>query len=202
MTSSEVLSPPPPAMASYAAAPQKMHSVDRGPMGMKHEVCVCVCVCKSDDTFYVVDLASFDVCVCVCVCAQMNPGFKCVLRSVCVCVCVRVPLGLKYGAEVSVCVCVCVPGYKVVRSPQLPEPTDNRNYTSTLWGPTCDSADVCVCVCVWPVLRNGDWLMWNSVCVCVCVGACDFNGIEFTTPGKLYVWSDSAVDAAVEEVEE
>lgn len=30
-------------------------------------------------------------------------------------------------------------------------------------------------------------------------GACDFNGIEFTTPNKFYVFSDSAVDMPVEE---
>lgn len=29
-------------------------------------------------------------------------------------------------------------------------------------------------------------------------GACDFNGIEFTTPNKYYVFSDHAVDASGE----
>ncbi|KAG2483874.1 hypothetical protein HYH03_017268 [Edaphochlamys debaryana] len=91
------------------------------------------------------------------------------------------------------------PGYHVVRSPLLPEPTDNRSFTSTLWGPTCDSADCVYKDVSLPVLRNGDWLMWNNAGAYTVAGACDFNGIEFTTPGKLYVWSDSAVDVDDEE---
>ncbi|GLC37285.1 Mitochondrial 2-oxoadipate and 2-oxoglutarate transporter [Pleodorina starrii] len=91
------------------------------------------------------------------------------------------------------------PAYKVVRSPLLPEPADNSTYTSTLWGPTCDSADCVYKDVSLPVLRNGDWLMWNNAGAYTVAGACDFNGIEFTTPGKLYVWSDVAVDQAEDE---
>ncbi|EFJ40311.1 hypothetical protein VOLCADRAFT_84542 [Volvox carteri f. nagariensis] len=91
------------------------------------------------------------------------------------------------------------PAYKVVRSPLLPEPADIRTFTSTLWGPTCDSADCVYKDVQLPVLRNGDWLMWNNAGAYTVAGACDFNGIEFTTPGKLYVWSDSAVDVELAE---
>ncbi|KAG2455071.1 hypothetical protein HYH02_000893 [Chlamydomonas schloesseri] len=87
------------------------------------------------------------------------------------------------------------PAYKVVRSPLMSESTDSRTFLSTLWGPTCDSADCVYKDVSLPVLRNGDWLMWNNAGAYTVAGACDFNGIEFTTPGKLYVWSDSAVDA-------
>jgi hypothetical protein len=54
------------------------------------------------------------------------------------------------------------PGYQVVRSPLLPPPTSSATFKSTLWGPTCDSAD-----CVYkdhelPELRNGDWLLFPN----------------------------------------
>nr|CAE46409.1 ornithine decarboxylase [Chlamydomonas reinhardtii] len=94
------------------------------------------------------------------------------------------------------------PGYKVVRSPLMADSTDSRTFLSTLWGPTCDSADCVYKDVTLPVLRNGDWLMWNNAGAYTVAGACDFNGIEFTTPGKLYVWSDSAVDAAEEGADE
>ncbi|GIL96863.1 hypothetical protein Vretimale_2607 [Volvox reticuliferus] len=91
------------------------------------------------------------------------------------------------------------PAYKVVRSPLLPDSAESRTFSSTLWGPTCDSADCVYKDVLLPVLRNGDWLMWNNAGAYTVAGACDFNGIEFTTPGKLYVWSDSAVDAELSE---
>ncbi|KAG2440307.1 hypothetical protein HXX76_004416 [Chlamydomonas incerta] len=94
------------------------------------------------------------------------------------------------------------PAYKVVRSPLMADSADSRTFLSTLWGPTCDSADCVYKDVSLPVLRNGDWLMWNNAGAYTVAGACDFNGIEFTTPGKLYVWSDSAVDAAEEGADE
>jgi ornithine decarboxylase len=93
------------------------------------------------------------------------------------------------------------PAYRVVRSPLLPEPADDRTFVSTLWGPTCDSADVVYKDVKLPTLRYGDWLMWPNAGAYTVAGACDFNGIMATSPSKLYVWSDSAVDGA-EEAEE
>ncbi|KAJ9508522.1 hypothetical protein QJQ45_012069 [Haematococcus lacustris] len=88
------------------------------------------------------------------------------------------------------------PEYQVVRSPLLPPPTSVNSYKSTIWGPTCDSAD-----CVYkdhelPELRNGDWLLFPNAGAYTVAGACDFNGIEATHPNKFYVFSDSAVDTA------
>ncbi len=84
----------------------------------------------------------------------------------------------------------------MVRSPLLSKPADEATtFSTTLWGPTCDSADCIYKDVKLPQLRNGDWLMWNNAGAYTVAGACDFNGIEFTTPGKKYVWSDSAVDA-------
>mmetsp|Transcript_592 Transcript_592/g.1604 ORF Transcript_592/g.1604 Transcript_592/m.1604 type:complete len:376 (-) Transcript_592:968-2095(-) len=89
------------------------------------------------------------------------------------------------------------PEYQIVRSPLLPEVATEsgaKTFKSTLWGPTCDSAD-----CVYkdhelPELRNGDWLMFPNAGAYTVAGACDFNGIEFTTPNKFYIYSDCAVD--------
>ncbi|KAG2447384.1 hypothetical protein HYH02_007712 [Chlamydomonas schloesseri] len=87
------------------------------------------------------------------------------------------------------------PEWRIVRSPILPEPADTKTtFVSTLWGPTCDSADVVYKDVSLPELRNGDWLLWPNAGAYTVAGACDFNGIEFTTPKKVYVWSDSAVD--------
>mmetsp|Transcript_7591 Transcript_7591/g.20199 ORF Transcript_7591/g.20199 Transcript_7591/m.20199 type:complete len:382 (+) Transcript_7591:17-1162(+) len=91
------------------------------------------------------------------------------------------------------------PEYQIVRTPLLPEPTSTTTFKSTLWGPTCDSAD-----CVYkdhdlPQLRNGDWLMFPNAGAYTVAGACDFNGIEFTSPSTVYIFSDSAVDGAEDE---
>lgn len=76
----------------------------------------------------------------------------------------------------------------------LPEFADGQEYNSTLWGPTCDSADCVYKDVSLPQLRNGDWLMFPNAGAYTVAGACDFNGIEFTTPNKFYVFSSSAVD--------
>jgi ornithine decarboxylase len=93
----------------------------------------------------------------------------------------------------------------VLRSPLLPATTEEQEaarFPSTLWGPTCDSADVLYKDHMLPQLRNGDWLQFPNAGAYTVAGACDFNGIEFTTPTKLYVFTDSAVDAAEESDEE
>lgn len=89
------------------------------------------------------------------------------------------------------------PEYNILRSPLLPSPTDESTlYPSTLWGPTCDSADCVYKDHMLPQLRNGDWLLFPNAGAYTVAGACDFNGIEFTTPNKFYIFSDSPVDAA------
>ena len=71
------------------------------------------------------------------------------------------------------------PEYKVVRSPLLPRTTEaeeTATYPSTLWGPTCDSADVLYKDHMLPQLRNGDWLLFPNAGAYTHAGACDFNG--------------------------
>ncbi|MEW5298294.1 MAG: hypothetical protein WDW36_001434 [Sanguina aurantia] len=89
------------------------------------------------------------------------------------------------------------PEYSVMRSPLLPAcgPELSVMETSTIWGPTCDSADVVYKDVQLPQIRNGDWLLWPNAGAYTLAGACDFNGINFTCPNKYYVFSESAVDA-------
>lgn len=54
---------------------------------------------------------------------------------------------------------------QVLRSPLLPPVDDDHSgspvtFESTLWGPTCDSADYLYKAVQLPELRNGDWLMF------------------------------------------
>lgn len=51
-----------------------------------------------------------------------------------------------------------------------------KTYESTLWGPTCDSADFLYKNVQLPELRNGDWLLFPNVGAYTVAGACDFNG--------------------------
>lgn len=88
------------------------------------------------------------------------------------------------------------PEYQVVRSPLLPELEESqvKSYKSTVWGPTCDSADCVYKDVMLPQLRNGDWLMFPNAGAYTVAGACDFNGINMTKPRTFYVYSDSPVD--------
>lgn len=86
------------------------------------------------------------------------------------------------------------PAYDILRSPLLPEPAVVEEFESTIWGPTCDSAD-----CVYknvniPEMRVGDWLVWRNAGAYTVAGACDFNGINMTQPSKFYIFSEHAVD--------
>lgn len=110
------------------------------------------------------------------------------------------------------CVCACPAVIvQVLRSPLLP-PVDpagtaaegpaTTTYESTLWGPTCDSADYLYKDVQLPELRNGDWLMFVNAGAYTVAGACDFNGIAMTQPNKFYVFSAQAVDEVEESSEE
>lgn len=84
------------------------------------------------------------------------------------------------------------PEYMVLRSPLLAPIARGAApvYTSTLWGPTCDSADCVYKDVALPLLRNGDWLCFPNAGAYTVAGACDFNGIGMTTPRLFYVYSD------------
>jgi diaminopimelate decarboxylase len=120
------------------------------------------------------------------------------------------------------------PSYRVLRSPTLPrlssggsgvaaaastaaaavpsaapvQRTPQPTYASTLWGPTCDSADVIYKDIPLPALRVGDWLQWPRAGAYTIAGACDFNGLEATRPHTFYVVSGSAVDETIAGVQQ
>jgi ornithine decarboxylase len=70
-----------------------------------------------------------------------------------------------------------------------------EKFSSTLWGPTCDSMDYVYKDIQLPRLAIGDWLLFPRCGAYTVAGACDFNGIAMTQPRKFFVFSDSAVDA-------
>lgn len=84
--------------------------------------------------------------------------------------------------------CILYDGQKpqphVLRSPLLPtlegagvKEGEGVQFKSTLWGPTCDSADYVYKDILLPALRTGDWLMFPDAGAYTVAGACDFNGI-------------------------
>jgi len=103
--------------------------------------------------------------------------------------------------------CILYDGQKpqphVLRSPLLPAvcEADTPAFSSTLWGPTCDSADYIYKDVALPELRTGDWLVFPDAGAYTVAGACDFNGIAMTAPCKYYVFSGCAVDREGEEGE-
>lgn len=92
----------------------------------------------------------------------------------------------------------------MLRSPCLPALVGGQvpSFTSTIWGPTCDSADVVYKDVALPLLRNGDWLAFPNAGAYTVAGACDFNGIAMTAPAKFYLFSACAVDEAADEADE
>jgi Pyridoxal-dependent decarboxylase, C-terminal sheet domain len=60
-------------------------------------------------------------------------------------------------------------------------------YTSTIFGPTCDSIDVICRSVLLPTLKVGDWLYFTNMGAYTMAAASSFNG--FTPSEKFYVCS-------------
>jgi ornithine decarboxylase len=91
------------------------------------------------------------------------------------------------------------PTFRVLRSPCLPPvgPTaDAEAFPSAVWGPTCDSADCVYKSAPLPELRVGDALVFSNAGAYTVAGACDFNGINFCAPRRLYVASRAPAPTA------
>ena len=65
--------------------------------------------------------------------------------------------------------------------------SSNDLYSSTIFGPTCDSIDVISRSVLLPKLEIGDWLYFQNMGAYTCAAASDFNG--FTPTEKFYVCS-------------
>lgn len=80
-----------------------------------------------------------------------------------------------------------VPVFKYVRSKRNGCVDEEREYPSIIHGQTCDSRDTLDGVVMLPSLDNGDFLMIENFGAYTLAGACDFNGINMTTPKIFYV---------------
>jgi ornithine decarboxylase len=67
-------------------------------------------------------------------------------------------------------------------------------YDSVVWGPTCDSTDCVIDQVSLPSVDIGDYLIFENAGAYTLSGACDFNGIEFTRPIRVYVRGHSILD--------
>ncbi|KAI8467512.1 MAG: ornithine decarboxylase 1 [Monoraphidium minutum] len=89
------------------------------------------------------------------------------------------------------------PTFRVLRSPALPPPPAAAPpHASAVWGPTCDSADCVYKSAQLPELRVGDALVFSNAGAYTVAGACDFNGINFCAPNRLYVQSRAPAPTA------
>ncbi|UJR28368.1 hypothetical protein I4U23_009611 [Adineta vaga] len=63
----------------------------------------------------------------------------------------------------------------------------NENYTSSIWGPTCDGLDCINTTIQLPKLNIGDWIYWKNMGAYTISAAVQFNGLPFGKP--LYFMS-------------
>lgn len=50
-------------------------------------------------------------------------------------------------------------------------------YTSSIWGPTCDGLDCILQECKLPEMRNGEWIYFNDMGAYTISAASGFNGM-------------------------
>ena len=67
-----------------------------------------------------------------------------------------------------------------LRSPLLPaaSPEEQQLCCSTLFGPTCDGADIVARGQMLPRMRHGDFLLFPKLSAYSLAGACNFNGFD------------------------
>ncbi|KAL6030718.1 hypothetical protein STEG23_011367 [Scotinomys teguina] len=72
--------------------------------------------------------------------------------------------------------------------PKRPKP-DEKYYSSSIWGPTCDGLDRIVERCNLPEMHVGDWMLFENMGAYTVAAASTFNG--FQRPSIYYVMSRS-----------
>ncbi|GMH41891.1 hypothetical protein BSKO_09801 [Bryopsis sp. KO-2023] len=65
-----------------------------------------------------------------------------------------------------------------------------REFVSTLFGPTCDGLDTVITNCPLPELEMGDWVVFSNMGAYTLAGASNFNGFNATDVDIFYVWAD------------
>lgn len=68
---------------------------------------------------------------------------------------------------------------------------ERKAFPTTLFGPTCDGADVIVKDYLLPELDMGDWIIFKNMGAYSVAGACDFNGFRVSKPTTHYLYSES-----------
>ena len=76
---------------------------------------------------------------------------------------------------------------EVVEDEKKPEKEDENLYSSTVFGPTCDSMDVLSRGVLLPKMDIGDWMYFQNMGAYTSAAASTFNG--FPTTEKFYVCS-------------
>ncbi|XP_040204537.1 ornithine decarboxylase 1-like [Rana temporaria] len=64
---------------------------------------------------------------------------------------------------------------------------DEKLYSSSIWGPTCDADDRIIERCDLPELQEGDWILFENMGAYTVVASSTFNG--FQRPTLHYVMS-------------
>ena len=59
-----------------------------------------------------------------------------------------------------------------------PVRSNEKQYTSSVWGPTCDSIDCLARETRLPLLEDGDWLFWENMGAYSICAASQFNGFK------------------------
>ncbi|KAF7378650.1 hypothetical protein HZH66_015437 [Vespula vulgaris] len=60
----------------------------------------------------------------------------------------------------------------------LYNPVSDKEYLSTIWGPTCDSCDCIIKDVLLPEFYIGDWLVWKDMGAYAASRVCEFNGFS------------------------
>eukprot|EP00884_Botryococcus_braunii_P011394 jgi/Botrbrau1/20255/Bobra.31_1s0041.2 len=67
---------------------------------------------------------------------------------------------------------------------------ERKVFPTTLFGPTCDGADVILKNYMLPELDMGDWVVFPNMGAYSIAGACNFNGFQVSNPPTFYIYSD------------
>lgn len=71
-----------------------------------------------------------------------------------------------------------------------PADKERNAFPSTLFGPTCDGADVILKDYMLPELEMGDWVIFPNMGAYSIAGACNFNGFQVSNPSTFYIYTD------------